>query len=61
MHSSKNTMNDMILANVKQANDASNAGSASNAVLGKRPRSDAGGNDDINAEADSMPQKKRKK
>ena len=46
-------MNDMILANAKQANDAGNAGNAtSNAVLGKRSRSETGGNDDVNAEAE---------
>ena len=48
-------MNDMILANAKQANDTGNA--ASNAVLGKRPRSEAG----EEANAESEPQKRRKK
>ena len=52
-HTSKNTMNDMILANAKQASDAGNTGNAaSNAVLGKRSRSEAGGNEDVNAEAE---------
>ena len=50
-------MNDMILANAKQANEAGNANNhASNTVLGKRPRSDV---EDNNAEAE--PQKRRKK
>ena len=48
-------MNDMILANAKQANDTGNA--ANNAVLGKRPRSEAG--EEANAETE--PLKRRKK
>jgi len=50
-HTSKNTMNGMILANSKQANDT---------ALGKRPHSELGAQDTDNPES-SMPTKRQKK